>query len=170
MTDIEKLALMQALYLEIGYEVKTGDPDNLRGHVNAHYLDLYDQTGATGFEVRIGGQKVGTYGFNKTRAQPARTETSIVVGDVDALRADDSDEFNEWISSWIAAHIEELAVQYAEETGDLLDGMAVVTREVPATPAGIRPNGTLRVDGAKVAEALGANLGAAVAGLLGGGE
>ena len=89
--------------------------------------------------------------------------------DVDALRADDSDEFNAWLDGWITAHIEELAVQYAQETGDLLDGMAVVTREVPATPAGIRPNGTLRVDGAKVAEALGANLGAAVAGLLGGG-
>lgn len=168
MTDIEKLALMQALYTEIGYQVKNCDPDNLRGNVNAYYREQYERTGATGFEVRIGGQKVGTYGFSKVRAQPARTETSIVVADVDALRADDSDEFNEWLDRWIGSHLEELAVQYAQETGDLLDGMAVVTREIPATPAGIRPNGTLRVDGAKVAEALGANLGAAVAGLLGG--
>ena len=168
MTDIETLALMQALYTEIGYQVKNGDPDNLRGHVNAYYRELYDQTGATGFEVRVGGRKVGTYGFSKTRAQPARTETSVTVADADALRANPSDEFNAWLDGWIGSHLEELAVQYAEETGDLLDGMAVVTREVPATPAGIRPNGTLRVDGAKVAEALGANLGAAVAGLLGG--
>jgi len=61
-----------------------------------------------------------------------------------------------------------LPIQYAQETGELLDGMAVVEREHPATPDTIRPNGTLRVKPEKVAAALGNALPATIAGLLGG--
>ena len=168
--QIERLAIEQAVYKAIGADVATNDPDNLRGEVNAHYRDLYEQTGATGFEVRLNGQKVGTYGFNKVRGQKAHTERIVTVTDVDALRADESDEFNDWLSAYVTEHLSELAVQYAQETGELLDGMAVVEREHPATPDTIRPNGTLRVKPEKVAAALGNALPATIAGLLEGGQ
>ena len=168
--QIERLAIEQAVYKAIGADVATNDPGNLRAEVNAHYYDLYEQTGATGFEVRVNGQKVGTYGFNKVKGQKARTERIVTVTDEDALHADENDEFNDWLSAYVTEHLPELAVQYATETGELLDGMAVVEREHPATPDTIRPNGTLRVKPEKVAAALGNALPATIAGLLEGGR
>ena len=151
---IERLAIEQAVYKAIGADVATNDPDNLRGAVNQHYLDLYEQTGATGFEVRVNGEKVGTYGFSKVKGQKAHAERIVTVTDVDALMADSSDEFAAWLADYMREHLPELAIQYATETGELLDGMAVVEREHPATPDTIRPNGTLRVRPEKVAAAL----------------
>ena len=166
---IERLAIEQAVYNAIGADLKTGVTDNLRGEVNGFYLDLYQRTGATGFEVRVNGQKVGTYGFAKVKGQPERTVTEVRVTDADALRADESDEFLDYVSRWIDSHLTELAVQYAQETGELLDGMEYVTETIPATPDSIRPNGTLRVRPEKVAAALGNALPATIAGLLEGG-
>jgi ribosome-binding factor A len=54
-------------------------PDNLRGEVNAFYLDMYERTGATGFEVRVNGMKCGTYGFNRVKGQPERTVSEVRV-------------------------------------------------------------------------------------------
>ena len=170
MNPIERLAVEQAVYNAIGADLKTGNPDNLRGEVNGFYLDLYEQTGATGFEVRVNGQKVGTYGFAKVKGTPERTVTELRVVDAAALRADESDEFNDWLTAWLTDHLPELAVQYCAETGELLDGVEYVTETIPATPDTIRPNGTLRVRADKVAAALGNALPATIAGLLEGGR
>ena len=167
---IERLAIEQAVYNAIGADLKTGVPDNLRGEVNGFYLDLYQQTGATGFEVRVNGQKVGTYGFSKVKGTPEREVTEIRVTDHAAMRADNSEEFCEWLTRFMEQNLEKLAVQYATETGELLDGMEYVTETVPAVPDGIRPNGTLRVKPEKVAAALGNALPATIAGLLEGGR
>ena len=166
--DIERLALMQALYKVLADEVSTNKAGNTRDRVNEHYRELYEETGATGFEVRMNGQKVGTYGFSKTKAQPARTKSTAVVVGRGALQADDDDDFTDFISRWVDDHIAEIGRAYFEQTGELPQGMELVTEEVPATPAGIRPNGTLRIDPEKVAQAMGPRLGSAVAGLLGG--
>jgi hypothetical protein len=167
---IERLAIEQAVYNAIGADLKTGVTDNLRGEVNGFYLDLYQQTGATGFEVRVNGQKVGTYGFSKVKGTPEREVTELRVTDHAALRADNSEEFCEWLTRFMEQNLEKLAVQYATETGELLDGMEYVTETIPATPDGIRPNGTLRVKPEKVAAALGNALPATIAGLLEGGR
>lgn len=170
MNSIERLAVEQAVYNAIGADLKTGVTDNLRGEVNGFYLDLYERTGATGFEVRLNGQKVGTYGFSKVKGTPERTVTELRVTDHNALIADRSDEFNDWLGAYLAAHLDELAVQYATETGELLDGMELVEVTTPATPDTIRPDGTLRVRPERVAEALGNALPATIAGLLEGGK
>ena len=166
---IERLAIEQAVYNAIGADLKTGVADNLRGEVNGFYLDLYERTGATGFVVRLNGQKVGTYGFSKVKGQPAREVTELRVTDVDALRADESEDFSAWLADAILHDLPDYAIQYATETGELLDGMEYVTTTTPAVPEGIRPNGTLRIKPEKVAEALGNALPATIAGLLGGG-
>ena len=170
LNDIERLAVEQAVYNAIGADIKTGVADNLRGQVNGFYLDMYQKTGATAFEVRVNGQKVGTYGFNKVKGQPERTETELRVTNVDALRADGSPEFAAWLKEAILQDLPEYAIQYCAQTGELLDGMEYVTTTTPATPDGIRPNGTLRVRPEKVAAALGNALPATIAGLLEGGN
>jgi hypothetical protein len=170
MNDIERLAVEQAVYNVIGADLKTGVADNLRGQVNGFYLDLYQQTGATGFEVRLNGQKVGTYGFNRVKGTPERTVTELRVTDMDALRAYDDADFYEFCARWVLDHIGEIAVQYAAKTGELPDGVEYVTETVPATPDTIRPNGTMRIRPEKVAAALGNALPATIAGLLGGAQ
>lgn len=170
MNDIERLAVEQAVYNVIGQDLKTGVADNLRGQVNGFYLDLYQQTGATGFEVRLNGQKVGTYGFNRVKGTPERTVTELRVTDMDALRAYDDADFDEFCARWVLDHIGEIAVQYAAKTGELPDGVEYVTETVPATPDTVRPNGTMRIRPEKVAAALGNALPATIAGLLGGAQ
>ena len=128
MTPIERLAIEQAIYNAIGEDLKTGRTGNLRGEVNEVYLDLYQRTGATGFEVRVNGQKVGTYGFNKVRGQKERTVTELRVTDPDALVAWDDDDFDVWCALWVLDHIEQLAREYAQATGELPDGMELVER------------------------------------------
>ena len=169
LNPIERLAIEQAVYNAIGADLKTGVPDNLRGEVNGFYLDLYQQTGATGFEVRVNGQKVGTYGFAKFKGQPERTVTEVRVTDIEALKADQDGDFAEWLRAAIEHDLPEYAICYAQETGELLDGMELVSVTTPATPDSIRPNGTLRIRPEKVAAALGNALPATIAGLLGGG-
>ena len=167
---IERLAIEQAVYNVIGADLKTGVADNLRGEVNGFYLDLYERTGATGFVVRLNGQKVGTYGFNKVKGQPARTVQEFEVTDMHALRCWDSDEFHRYVEEFFDQHLAGLAIRYAQETGDVPDGVELVEHTTPAVPEGIRPNGTLHIKPEKVAEALGNALPATIAGLLGGAQ
>lgn len=167
---IERLAIEQAVYNAIGADLKTGREDNLRGEVNGFYLDLYERTGATGFEVRVNGKKVGTYGFSKVKGTPERTVQEFQVTDMQALRCWDDDAFHEYVAKFFDQHLAELAIQYAQETGDLPDGVELVEVTTPATPDTIRPNGTLRVRPEKVAAALGNALPATIAGLLEGGN
>lgn len=167
---IERLAIEQAVYNAIGEDLKAGRTDNLRGEVNGFYLDMYRRTGATAFEVRVNGQKVGTYGFPKVKGQPGREVTELRVTDHDALVAWEDPDFDAWCARWVLDHIDELGVRYAEETGELPDGVGYETCTVPPTPDTIRPNGTLRVRPEKVAAALGNALPATIAGLLEGGD
>ena len=170
--DIETLAALQALYNAIGEEVSTTDPDNLRGRVNDYYHDLYEDTGATGFEVRVGGEKVGTYGFNKRKGQPERTETRMQVTDEALMRVwcDKDEDFQRWIAERVNEAMPDFALQYAQETGELPDGIEAVERTIPAVPDTIRPTGTLRIKRQVVERARAMLAGGGLAGLLGGGE
>lgn len=166
MNEIEQLAIMQALYNVIGGEVKTGNPDNLRGRVNDIYRGYYEQSHGKSYDVQLNGESVGTYTFPKTKAEPAKTVTTIEVVDYAMLRAYEDDNWLDWIGRWTVEHIGELAREYVEQTGEVLPGVDVRVEEIPAKPAGIRPNGTLRVYPEKVAQAMGNQLGETVRGLL----
>ena len=169
MTPIERLAIEQAIYNAIGADLKTGETHNLRGEVNAYYLDQYEHSGATGFEVRVNGHKVGTYGFNKVKGRPAETVTEVVVTNVDALRAYDDSDFDAFCAHWVLDHIEAIARDYFAETGELPDGMAVMEHYVPEVPDGIKTGGTLRIRPEFVGMARAAIEGNVI-GLLTGGE
>ena len=170
MTNIERLAIEQAIYNAIGADLKTGVTHNLRGDVNAYYLDQYEHTGATGFEVRVDGRKVGTYGFSKVKGEPERTVRELRVTDIDALRAYDNSDFDSFCAHWVIQHIEQIAADYVTETGELPDGMEFVDVTIPGVPEGIRPNGTLRIRPEFVKAARRAIEGGTFAGLLGGGR
>ena len=178
MSDIQQeartLAMLQALRSAIGAQVELTRPGNLRDRVNGHYHDLYEDTGATGFEIRSGNgrEKIGTYGFNKRKGQPARTESRWQVTDRRALAewARSSEDYRRWLEQINDDALWELTRQYFEDTGEMPDGAEMVEVTVPATPDTIRPNGTLRVSRQMVTTARELLAGGGLAGLLGGGR
>ena len=157
MTDdiVAKMAVAQALYKKLGEIVGTNDPDNLRGQVDAYFMDAYKQTHARSFDVMIGEDKVGTYSI--TRTDP-KEHTSITWEDDEAVKA--------WIADNDMVEINEATLlRHFLETGEMPPSCELMQWESPA-----RLTPTLRVDPDKVESALKGNLPQAIAGLIGGGH
>ena len=154
LTDKEKLAVAQAMYRACAAVVSTKDPDSLRSLCDADMLENYASTGAKSYDMLVAGQKVGTY---SVRVSKARDELVVV----------DEHDMKRWAieQGFIVPTVDWDAVKrHFAETGEVPDGC-----EVEHTPE--RASGTtLKVDETKVADALGAELPAAVRGLLEGSE
>lgn len=157
--DIERLAIAQAVYSELGKMVKAGG-DGLRGDIDRELMSDYASKGVDRYRLPVNGQNVGTlsirFGKEKMRCY---------IEDVDELAswlmADGGEELKRLIngnvstvSTWLAEHI--------EKTGELPDGCVGYVE--PPAPVGT----TIKVDSEKVATALGMTLPQAVVHLLGG--
>lgn len=141
---IEQLAVAQAVYKLAASMVSTKEPGNLRADVECHFREAFESTGAKSFDVRIGGERVGTYSIKTTKGKK-----------VLKLRTYDHDAYKEWCkeSHFIKTVIDEEAVEtYFTETGNIPDGCEVVEVE---TPDGAYNGGSLRIDPEKVNHALG---------------
>jgi hypothetical protein len=153
---VEQLAVAQAVYKLAAEQVKTNEPGNLRAEVDAHFRELFEQAGAKSFDIRIGGEKVGTYSVKVTKP---KMQTVCDCYDQSAYLA------------WCEEHgfvrkviDEDAASAYFEETGELPFGCNVSEVE---TPGGQYAGGSLRVDVPAINRALGGKVPIA---LLGGGE
>lgn len=113
----------------------------LRRLMDERYRELYEADGETGHDVHVMGQKVGRYTFPTTNETPERTVTRAMAYDHDAILADDNEDFAEWLKAYVRLHIGELAERYVTETGDILDGVSVITETEPATPSVVSSEG-----------------------------
>ena len=157
MNPIEQLAIAQALYKSVAAYVKTNDPDNLRGQVDAEYRRLFVETGAKSFEVRIDGVKVGTYSFAEKKSRVSRH----LCWDEDYF-----DEIMEWAIENDCVSLDESKVfDHIDDTGELPPHCGV---DEYCYPTEYTPS--FKVDVEAVKEALGTGLPAAVHGLLEGGD
>ena len=68
LTDMERLAIAQALFKAIGSVVSTKDPDSLRGRVDAQAIANYKSTGAKSFDLMLNGAKVGSFTVRLSKA------------------------------------------------------------------------------------------------------
>lgn len=169
MTDQERLVVAQAVYKAVAAQVGTKDPGNLRGQADSELLRLYREMGVKSIDLRLGGEKVGTYSVVMGKAQPERHESSVRVTDPDRVMAWAADNPEE-LEGFMATEWDAFARWCLEEHGEVPDGCEVVERVTPARPAEPTGRTTLRVDGQAVAEAMGDRLPTAVAGLLSGGD
>ena len=175
LTDMERLAVEQAFYKSIAEDVGTKDPTNLRGRVDEALRDMYDATGATSFDVKLCGKKVGSYSFRKVKGTPTREYEVPVVEDIDELWTYQSSEWQAYVKKrtdeWLEENYEQLALDWFDETGELLDGMCMHERWEMGKPDGIGSS-SLRVEPEKVWAVLQERraLGDVAAGLLEGGE
>jgi hypothetical protein len=97
--------------------------------------------GESGHDVHVMGQKGGRYTFPTTNGTPERTVTKAMDYVHGAILADDIEDVAEWLRAYVQLHIGELAERYVTETGDILDGVSVVTETEPATPSVVSSEG-----------------------------
>lgn len=79
-TDIERFAVAQALYKAISQQVKTGEPDNLRGRVDDMLREDYKEKGTDRYRLKLNGAEVGTISLRAGREQ-----TRLIVEDETAF-------------------------------------------------------------------------------------
>ena len=159
----EQFAVAWSLKQLLDRITKTGVMGNLRDQANDYFKELSEADGELGHDVCINGKKVGRCTFSVKAGEPARTKQTIGIHDPEKLLADDNPDFAEWLKQKVNNQLFDYAVQYAEETGDLLDGMTLIKDEIPQTPDTIAANFTpSSISAEKVADALGTD----VAGLL----
>lgn len=153
---VEKLAIAQAVYKTVAGIVSTKEKDNLRGMCDKDAIANYLSTGAKSYDVRLMGEKVGTY---SVRVSKPRHDERLKVVDMDAYVA--------WcVENACMTTDDAQAERRFRETGELPDGCELEVTDTPETVAGA----TLKVDEAKVADALGDALPAVAAHALFGWE
>ena len=162
LTTIEKLTLAQAIFKVVGDAVSTKNPDSVRAQVDEEMLKAYELDGIKSRDLRVNGQKVGTY---SVRVSKPKTE--------DVLSETDHDAFVKWagenpeICTLFALNQAAKLAQFALDTaGELPDGYEINHVVIPEHATGT----TLKVDVQKVAQAMGNELPSVVAGLLEGGN
>ncbi len=160
---VRRMALAQALYKVVSAEVKTGEEFNLRGEFDAIMRERYAKAKAIGappktLDVEVDGEKVGTYSFTTSPAEPERTEMR--------LQVENRARLLEWAVENDYATVDMKRVeQMFADTGEVPDGCTAVPVHIPAMPARVTRT-TLRIEPEKVARSLGGELGDAVAYML----
>lgn len=169
-SDVEKLAIMQAIYTTAADYVSTKNPDSLRSDVDYEYKKLYELTGAKSFDVKVNDSKVGTYSIRMSKPKPSEEKTTFEV--------DSYEELAKWVEhcvsdeallNYVALHLKEFAQWHFESTGELPDCCSLnktVTAEEPPSYMG----GTLKIDAQAVVSAMGGLPNAGIEALLLGGS
>lgn len=162
MNNLEKLAIAQATMKVIGDVVSTKNPDSLRSQIDAEVLEDYRESGIKSRDLRVNGEKVGTYSV-----RVAKPKTERVMSETD------HEAFVKWagenpeLCTLFALNQAAKLAQFALETaGELPDGYKFQEVVTPERTTGT----TLKVDVQSVAQAMGNELPSAVAGLLEGGR
>lgn len=150
---LEYLAKCQAEYQRLASVVSTTEPDSLRRALDDVARLRYEQDGIKSYEVKIGGQKVGTYTVRASKEEPEREETEFTIGDPEeALRWLMEDRDDIYYKRLCDAAVK-IAIDCMRETGELIDSTYVHTKRIPATPSMFK-NMVLKIDREKVENAL----------------
>lgn len=141
MSNDFETAFCVAWALKERLDAATKKGSTLRTLMDSKYRELYEADGETGHDVTVMGQKVGRYTFPTKKGKRGRTVTRAVAYDHDAILADDNEDFSAWLADYIKGHIGELAEMYVTDTGDMLDGVNVITETEPDTPSTVASEG-----------------------------
>lgn len=144
MSTVQQVVLAQAIINKLNDTA--GTKAGPRREVDAFYKNLFMETGAKTMDLRFAGEKVGTYTIKTTKGEPDQIESSFVVTDESALRADDDEDFAEYlVETWIPSHLAQAAEDFFYEVGSLLDGCKIEERVIPGSKEGQYIGGALSV-------------------------
>lgn len=159
--DLERLAIMQALYKELGKQVSTRDPYSLRSMEGAALLARYAEDGTDRRRININGQEVGALTVKFEDARPR-----AIVEDPELLAEWLAGEGSSMLAKYVRAKGQGIADWLVERMdGELPDGVTAYME--PRHPIGTTLTGCTME---KVVPALGLNLTQAVAYALTEGE
>ena len=149
---MENLAIAQAVFQGVSAEVKTGNPDNLRGRADAQVMQLYEAGKQIGMapksiDLSVNGEKVGTVSVTE-RGGGSRTVFDLTNKDHFTAWLADRDQLDALVQ-YILDHGEDFCSWFINETGEIPPGVDV--RNVETSP---KVGTTIRVDPKKVARAL----------------
>lgn len=153
LTPVEKLAIAQAFYNSVGKMVSTKEKGNLRDQVNAYFEEVFNATGAKSFDVKLLGEKVGTYSITVSKAKPSEINYEIAV--------DDWEAFGRWAHErgYTVVEYDMPAVnENFSLTGEIPPGCRVAAKVTPGIEGGKVSRTTLRVDVDAVVDAIGPKL------------
>lgn len=162
---LERLAVAQALYKELGEIVSTKTPYSLRGMCDADLRADFEEDGTDRRRITINGVEVGKLSVKVTKpSKPKVVQTDIAKAAM-WLRAQ-LEERPDWLLGWIGARTDEAAQACFDATGEIPDGYEV-RRDKGGEYAGTTLTGCT-VE--KVQQATGVLLQSEVLALLEGGE
>lgn len=161
-SDLERLALAQAVYKALGSIVSTKG-DSLRARLDAEVVADYPLTGVKSRDVLLHGEKVGTYAVKLTKPVDG-VEARLVDAEAFIRWIRESDGGMDMLKRLVYSEPARL-VKLASCDGELPDGCRVERVVEPSRVSGA----VLKVSPEKVAAALGDGLPSAVMGLLDGG-
>lgn len=102
------------------------------------------------------------------KASDEEVEQMFVVDDLEALKADNSEDFADFLATWIVNNLPRAAEDYFFAVGEVLDGCRIETIVTPAQPRKFRYMRVVPTKGTK--EAVKNLINTNLAGLLGGAE
>ena len=170
MTDDEAmLVVIDTISKKLSEQLDTKNPNSLRSRVDERRRLLYEQTGAKSSDVRLLGEKVGTYSIRMSKPKESSQDERFEVEDYEALAKFVIAECADYAMQYISNDLAAFAVWYLDYTGEMPEGCTLKKYVTPA----VEPQymgGTLKVDAGKVAEVVrrDAQLNAAFGSLLGG--
>lgn len=165
LTDVEKLIVKQAIFNAVADDVKTKEPSNLRGQLDEIMKESYYGNPMAGksYDLRLMGQKVGTYSLTVSKGKPQEVRRSFEV--------EDKDRFTAWAEENGFVKIDMEAVQaHFAATGEIPEGCSGIEVIVPEVVGGVVTRTTVKVDQAEVGRVLGPQLESIAYALLEGGE
>ena len=169
LNDVEKLAIAQAYYKSVAELVKTRDPYNLRGRVDAEMRRTYESlreslgTAPKSFDIELFGKKVGTYSITTTKPEPSKTTVE--------LKVTNNDELLSWAvkNGYVVVDMDAVTDHFTA-FGEVPPGCEPETIQIPEIEGGEIKSTALRINTEKVVNALGPQLETVTYKLLEGGE
>lgn len=165
LSPIQRLAVAQYIFKCVSEVVSTKDPESLRTMCDHVAIDRYEAEGAKSFDVKLDGQKVGTYSVKVSKAKRSTERTVLVVDDWDAYLNECCNDLWDYAKSYLIDASEEILDAYFTETGDVPTWAHAETRCTPPEPP--RAVGTtLRIDKEAMYDAMRPMLGDGVTAFL----
>lgn len=155
LSNVEKLAIAQAFQKAVGDMTKTGDPTNLRGVVDAEMKERYatDPMAGLRYDVKLMGEKVGTYTMTVAKGKPRQSRIDFEVEDMSALL--------EWAerNGYVTVDIDWDGIRSGfERDGEVPEGCRLVEIITPEVVGGEISRTTLKIKPELVARVLGPSL------------
>ncbi len=164
LNSLERLTVMQAMMKAIGEQVNTKNPRGLRHACDERVMEAYEKQGVKSIDVRLQGEKVGTYVVHTSKPTEPREEVEIEIADVAEFGAWLKDNPGE-LGDYLTLHGSQVAQFMFDAWGIVPDGCNAIKVAIPGHGEEAQYT-VLKVDPQKVAHALQGTLPERIAGML----